>query len=220
MCAVRRKIRSTATPSPVCQRHGVALDRAEIVGTMKRLLACLVLCASLSASAQDDNCAPLSIQQLASDYSALMTEVDSINTRLDSIIDANQNTGDNFFYLNGQQTLNKCHCVHCDETFYRHSDWMFLTSNEVIALSIDAEFTEQCNQCNGTGTYRTNQLVLTLQDSDLNETNTVYQSNVYARLVVPETGLYRVQAKGDLTWHSPNGGCLNMSQSWKIVRIN
>ena len=39
-------------PSAVCQRHGDELDRAELVSTMERLLACLALCTSLSASAQ------------------------------------------------------------------------------------------------------------------------------------------------------------------------
>ena len=39
-------------PSAVCQRHGVALDRAELVETMKCLLACLALCASFNVSAQ------------------------------------------------------------------------------------------------------------------------------------------------------------------------
>ena len=65
-------------PSAVCQRHGVALDRAELVGTMKRLLACLVLCASLSASAQDDNCTVLGVQELSSLYSELSASIDTI----------------------------------------------------------------------------------------------------------------------------------------------
>ena len=65
-------------PSAVCQRHGVALDRAELVGTMKRLLACLALCASLSVSAQDDNCTVLGVQELSSLYSELSASIDTI----------------------------------------------------------------------------------------------------------------------------------------------
>ncbi|MDA9001907.1 hypothetical protein N9H08_00440 [bacterium] len=38
---------------------------------MKCLLVCLVLCASLSASAQDDNCTVLGVQELSSLYSEL-----------------------------------------------------------------------------------------------------------------------------------------------------
>ena len=69
-------------PSAVCQRHGVALDRAELVGTMKRLLACLALCASLCASAQDDNCALLNIQGLVDSISALNTALDQCGADL------------------------------------------------------------------------------------------------------------------------------------------
>ena len=36
----------------------------DLIGTMNRFLACLALCASLSASAQDDNCTVLGIQDL------------------------------------------------------------------------------------------------------------------------------------------------------------
>jgi len=64
--------------SSVCQRHGVALDRAELIGTMKRLLACLVLCASLSASAQDTNCTVLGIQDLTQMVFQLQAEIDSL----------------------------------------------------------------------------------------------------------------------------------------------
>ena len=63
-------------PVAVCQRHGVELDRVEILGAMKRLLACLVLCASLSAFAQDDNCIVLGVQELASLYSELSASND------------------------------------------------------------------------------------------------------------------------------------------------
>ena len=45
---------------------------------MKRLLACLALCASLSASAQDDNCTILGVQELSSLYSDLSASIDTI----------------------------------------------------------------------------------------------------------------------------------------------
>ena len=69
-------------PSAVCQRHGVALHRVELVGTMKRLLACLALCASLCASAQDDNCALLNIQGLVDSIAALNTALDQCGADL------------------------------------------------------------------------------------------------------------------------------------------
>ena len=65
-------------PSAVCQRHGGALDRAELLGTMKRLLACLALCASLSASAQDDNCTVLGIQELTQMVMSFQHQLDSM----------------------------------------------------------------------------------------------------------------------------------------------
>ena len=45
---------------------------------MKRFLACLALCASLTASAQDDNCTVLGIQELTQMVLALQTELDSV----------------------------------------------------------------------------------------------------------------------------------------------
>jgi len=50
----------------------------DLVKTMKRLLACLALCASLSASAQDDNCTILGVQDLSSLYSELSASIDTI----------------------------------------------------------------------------------------------------------------------------------------------
>ena len=61
-----------------------AYPQRELVGTMKRLLACLVLCASLTASAQDDNCTVLSIQELSSAYQDLNASIDSILVSLQS----------------------------------------------------------------------------------------------------------------------------------------
>jgi len=54
---------------------------------MKRLLACLVLCASLSASAQDDNCTVLGVQELSSLYSELSQSIDTITSALQGIVD-------------------------------------------------------------------------------------------------------------------------------------
>ena len=45
---------------------------------MKRFLACLALCASLSTSAQDDNCTILGVQELSSLYSELSASIDTI----------------------------------------------------------------------------------------------------------------------------------------------
>ena len=45
---------------------------------MKHLLACLALCASLSASAQDDNCTVLGIQDLTQMVIELKAEIDSL----------------------------------------------------------------------------------------------------------------------------------------------
>lgn len=57
---------------------GDRLPQRELLGTMKRLLACLALCASLSASAQDDNCTVLGVQELSSLYSELSASIDTI----------------------------------------------------------------------------------------------------------------------------------------------
>ena len=45
---------------------------------MKRLLACLAICTSLSASAQDDNCTVLGVQELSGLYANLSTSVDTV----------------------------------------------------------------------------------------------------------------------------------------------
>ena len=44
---------------------------------MKRFLACLALCASLSASAQDDNCTVLGVQELSQLYATISETADS-----------------------------------------------------------------------------------------------------------------------------------------------
>ena len=49
-----------------------------LVRTMKRLLACLALCASLSASAQDTICTVLGIQDLTQMVFELQAEIDSL----------------------------------------------------------------------------------------------------------------------------------------------
>jgi len=55
-----------------------AYPQRELVETMKRLFACLAICASLSASAQDDNCTVLGVQELSSLYSELSASIDTI----------------------------------------------------------------------------------------------------------------------------------------------
>ena len=53
---------------------------------MKRFLACLALCASLSASAQGDNCTVLGVQDLSSAYLNLSNSLDSVKTALNQIV--------------------------------------------------------------------------------------------------------------------------------------
>jgi len=67
-----------------------AYPQSELVGTMKRLLACLALCASLSASAQDDNCTVLGVQELSSLYSELSASIDTIVAALAATAQAQQ----------------------------------------------------------------------------------------------------------------------------------
>ena len=55
---------------------------------MKRFLACLALCASLSASAQDDNCTILGVQELTLAYQELNTSIDSITNALLGVADS------------------------------------------------------------------------------------------------------------------------------------
>ena len=52
---------------------------------MKRLLACLALCASLSASAQDDNCTVLGIQDLTQMVFELQTQLNAQDATIDSL---------------------------------------------------------------------------------------------------------------------------------------
>ena len=57
---------------------------------MKRFLACLALCASLSASAQGDNCTVLGIQDLTQMVFELKAEIDSLKSAgmtRDSVVD-------------------------------------------------------------------------------------------------------------------------------------
>ena len=56
---------------------GDRLPQGEIEGTMKRLFACLAFCGSLSASAQDDNCTVLGIQDLTMTVLQLQAQVES-----------------------------------------------------------------------------------------------------------------------------------------------
>ena len=75
-----------------------AYPQSELVGTMKRLLACLVLCASLSASAQDDNCTVLGVQELSAAYYDLNASIDSITGSLVALADSLSN-------LNAHRTI-------------------------------------------------------------------------------------------------------------------
>ncbi len=55
---------------------------------MKRFLACLALCASLSASAQDDNCTVLGIQDLTQMVFELQAQLNAQNATIDSLQNA------------------------------------------------------------------------------------------------------------------------------------
>lgn len=55
---------------------------------MKRLLACLALCASLSAPAQNDTCTVLGIQELSLAYHELNASIDSITQSLMALSDS------------------------------------------------------------------------------------------------------------------------------------
>jgi len=65
-----------------------AYPQSELVSTMKHLLACLAFCASLSASAQDDNCTVLGVQELSSLYSQLSSSIDTIVAALSDLSDS------------------------------------------------------------------------------------------------------------------------------------
>ena len=59
---------------------GGGLPQSDLVRTMKRLLTCLAFCASLSASAQGDNCTVLGIQDLTQMVFELKAEIDSLKS--------------------------------------------------------------------------------------------------------------------------------------------
>ena len=60
----------------------------DLVKTMKRFLACLALCASLSASAQGDNCTVLGIQDLTQMVFELQTQLNAQDATIDSLQNA------------------------------------------------------------------------------------------------------------------------------------
>ncbi len=60
----------------------------DLVKTMKRLLACLALCASLSASAQGDNCTVLGIQDLTQMVFELQGQLNAQDATIDSLQNA------------------------------------------------------------------------------------------------------------------------------------
>ena len=69
---------------------GGGLPQSDLVRTMKRLLTCLAFCASLSASAQGDNCTVLGIQDLTQMVFELKAEIDSLKSAgmtRDSVVD-------------------------------------------------------------------------------------------------------------------------------------
>ena len=60
----------------------------DLIGTMKRLFACLALCASLSASAQDDNCTVLGIQDLTQMFFEFQGQLNAQDATIDSLQNA------------------------------------------------------------------------------------------------------------------------------------
>jgi hypothetical protein len=73
---------------------------------MKRFLACLALCASLSASAQDDNCTLLGVQELSALYYDLSQSIDSILLALNSAGGGQTITDIDVISTNGGTTYN------------------------------------------------------------------------------------------------------------------
>ena len=65
-----------------------AYPQRELVRTMKRFLACLALCASLSASAQDDNCTVLGIQDLTQMVFEFQGQLNAQDATIDSLQNA------------------------------------------------------------------------------------------------------------------------------------
>ena len=76
MCRAYKVFLATAYPPP------------DLVKTMKRFLACLALCASLSASAQGDNCTVLGIQDLTQMVFDLQAQLNAQDATIDSLQNA------------------------------------------------------------------------------------------------------------------------------------
>ena len=65
-----------------------AYPKGELVETMNRFFACLALCASLSASAQDDNCTVLGIQDLTQMVFEFQGQLNAQDATIDSLQNA------------------------------------------------------------------------------------------------------------------------------------
>jgi len=116
----------------------------ELVGTMKRLLACLALCASLFASAQDDNCTVLGVQELSIAYMQLGSSMDSAVYRILSK-DFSEMDFENFefrFPEAGYSSFQNANLNGADlnEAFLQHADFSG-------ASCIEADF----SNCNSVG---------------------------------------------------------------------
>ena len=73
---------------------GDRLPQSDLIRTMKHFLACLTLCASLSASAQGDNCTVLGIQ----DLTQMVLDFQAANDSLQSQINSLQNQFNNLTF--------------------------------------------------------------------------------------------------------------------------
>ena len=111
---------------------------------MKRLIACLALCASLSASAQDDNCTVLGVQELSSLYAELSASIDTIVAALESatLSDQQSKTIEEYDQV---YVRNKVH-VHDNIHIYGGNGWP--SSQEYINPSIDTVLTRLENGWN------------------------------------------------------------------------
>ena len=118
----------------------------ELVGTMKRLLACLVLCASLSASAQDDNCTVLGIQELTELVISLQSQLQAQSIMIDSLSsvamtrDSVQNIWRGYTAIASQLSLNKADLAFLVRPHLYLSDATLLEANFRGAYLRNADF--------------------------------------------------------------------------------
>lgn len=137
---------------------------------MKRLLACLALCASLSVSAQDDNCTVLGVQELSSLYGELSMSIDTIVSALSAISNAAQSSSSqewtevDYIYTRDKQHLHGNLSGGGCNTNYPTEQEYFSPSEQIIVSRLaqgwtlryhewDGEFVGWYNilGCNGTG---------------------------------------------------------------------